>query len=221
MLFRLTMVRSAFVAFVFFIMVVGIPAASLAQSSLSLDDVRREYQKLESLRARFTQVVGSEFSEDSTRIEGTVILSGNRYRVHTPRETVVANDSTTWIYSPADSQVVINDAETEEGPITPESFLASSANEYEEVNQRATTRHGRAHVALQLSARSPAARFRTATLWIRPSDRIITRLQATDRNGSTFDLRLREITANPSLRGDIFRFDAPDGTEVVDLRTSN
>jgi len=191
-----------------------------AQPDLSLDDVRRAYQQMNGLEAHFTQVVGSEFSADSSRISGTVVLSGNRYRVETPVETVVANDSTTWIYTPADSQVVVNDAATDDGPITPETFLASSGEQYEEVDRASVTRNGTPHVRLRLTATGNDARFKEAHLWVRTSDRVVTRLRATDWGESTYDLRLREITVNPSLDRTPFTFTAPDGVEVVDLRSS-
>jgi len=195
-------------------------APCAAQPSLSLDDVRRAYQDLGGVQAAFTQVVGSEFADDSTRITGTVVLSGNRYRVETPAETVVANDSTTWIYTPADSQVVVNDAETEDGPLTPEAFLASSTDQYQTTDREAVRRDGTPHLRLRLEATTPDTRFREAVLWVREEDRIVTRLQATDRSGSTFDLRLRDITLEPSLADDTFVFSPPSGVEVVDLRSS-
>jgi outer membrane lipoprotein-sorting protein len=43
-------------------------------------------------------------------------------------------------------------------------------------------------------------------------------MRATDRNGSTLDLRLRDIATKPSLQDSSFTFSPPAGVEVVDLR---
>lgn len=190
-----------------------------AQDALSLDDVRERYAALGGLRASFTQVVGSEFADDSTRIRGRVLLDGNQYRVETPAQTVVTNGETTWIYSPADSQVVVNDAESAESTVTPQSFLTSSVERYEISSQRSETRDGVAHSVLVLASTDRSTRFTEVTLWVRDRDLVVTRLQTTDRNGSTLDLRLRDIEVNPTLSDEHFVFAPPEGIDVVDLRS--
>lgn len=202
--------------FVIVLAVSALPVA--AQPSLSLDDVRTAYQTLDGLEASFTQVVGSAFANDSTRIEGSVLLAGDRYRVETPGQVVVTDGSSTWIYSPADRQVVIDSAETSDGPITPETFLDESSQRYEVTDRQAKVVDGSPHVLLSLASTTSDARFRDALLWIRQSDRIVTRLRATDRNDATFDLRLRDIRVNPPLTDSTFSFRPPDDVEVVDLR---
>lgn len=189
----------------------------------TLSDVQKAYNALQGLEASFTQAISSDFAGDTTRVEGSVLLSGNKYRVQTPDQTVVTNDSTTWIYTPADSQVVMNDADRGESTVTPETFLTASANQYSVESSSATSRLGSAHWKLDVTATESSARFRTATLWVRESDRLVTRMRATDRNGSTLDLRLTDISVNPAVLGqaDPFTFSPPSHVEVIDLRRSN
>lgn len=191
---------------------------ALAQDGPSLVDLQARYDRLGGLRATFTQVLASDFAGDSSQIEGRVLLAGNKYRVETPGETLVSNGTTTWIYTPADSQVVVNDADGASASITPQTFLRESAARYEVSARRTVQREGAPHDVLVLTAATDSARFQEASLWVRRSDEIVTRLRATDRNGSTLDLRLHEITVDPDLAGRPFRFTAPEGVEVVDLR---
>jgi len=192
---------------------------AMSQSNpLSLTDVQEAHEALDGLRASFTQVISSDFAGDTTRIEGTVLLSGNKYRVNTPGQTVVTDGETTWIYTPADSQVVVNDAEKESSTVTPETFHTASADRYSVASRTPTTRSGADHVKLQVTAADSASRFKKATLWVRQSDRVVTRMRATDRNGSTLDLRLEDLVVNPTLTNDPFTFSPPEGMEVVDLR---
>lgn len=196
----------------------GLPLSASAQEAPSLETLQARYDRLEGLQATFTQVTSSEFAGGSTQLEGTVLLAGNKYRVETPSQTVVTNGTTTWIYSPADSQVVVNDADAEASTITPQAFLTTSAQAYDVTSTRSASRQGTPHHVLSLTAAGSSARFEEATLWVRRSDQIITRLRATDRNGSTLDLRLRDIRVEPSLDEASFSFSAPRGVEVVDLR---
>ena len=187
---------------------------------LSLSDVTEAYRALEGLEASFVQVMGSEFAGDSMRVEGSVLLSDNKYRVQTPSQTVVTDGATTWIYTPADSQVVVNDADTSASTITPETFLTASSDRYRVETTTPTTRLGAPHWILGVTATGPAARFQSVRLWVRRADRIVTRMQATDRSGSTIDLRLRDLTLNPeTLRaGSPFTFSPPEDVTVIDLR---
>jgi len=194
-------------------------SVSMAQDPLSLDALKARYERLDGLRASFTQTIRSKVAGDSTQIQGEVLLSGNKYRVQTPSQTVVTNGTTTWIYSPADSQVVINDAEKQRSTITPQTFLTTSTDQYKPTSTRSVVKNGGPHTVLSLEATESSTRFKTATLWVRRSDRLVTRLRATDRNGSILTLDLRDLTVNPSLSGTPFRFSPPDGTEVVDLRS--
>lgn len=200
------------------LLLMGAPVGN-AQDAPSLEELKTRYDRLQSLRASFTQVIGSEFADDSTRIRGRVVLADNKYRVQTPSQTVVTDGETTWIYSPADSQVVVNDAGSQESTVTPQTFLTASTETYRVESTRTQRRNGSPHAVLSLHATQKSAGFREATLWMRTSDRIVTRLRVTDRNGSTLDLRLQDIVVNAPLDGTPFTFSAPQGVEVVDLRS--
>lgn len=196
----------------------ALPLSAPAQEAPSLEALQARYDRLGGLQAAFTQVTSSEFAGGSTQVEGTVHLAGNKYRVETPSQTVVTNGTTTWIYSPADSQVVVNDADAEASTITPQAFLTTSAENYTVTSTRSASRQGTPHHVLTLTATGSSARFEDATLWVRRGDDIVTRLRATDRNGTTLDLRLQDIVVNPSIDEATFSFTAPNGVEVVDLR---
>lgn len=194
--------------------------ATPTRAQPTLSDVQEAYNALQGLQASFTQAISSDFAGDSTQVEGSVLLSGNKYRVKTPDQTVITNGTTTWIYTPADSQVVVNDTDGGESTITPETFLTASANQYAIESSASTSRLGVSHWKLGLTASSSSARFEKATLWVRQSDRLVTRMRATDRNGSTLDLRLTEISLNPAVleQENPFTFSPPPDIEVVDLR---
>lgn len=208
------------VLYLTFLLCLASSSGAVAQDAPSLEDVQARYDRLNGLQASFTQVTASDFTNDSTRIEGRVLLSGNKYRVETPSETVVTDGETTWIYSPRDSQVVVNDADEEASTLTPQTFLTASTKKYDIASTRTTQRNGTPHDVLSLSAANEDTRFRAATLWVRRSDHIVTRLRVTDRNGSTLDLQLHEIDLDPAFTDAPFTFSAPNGVEIVDLRTN-
>lgn len=200
------------------LLTLGLGRPAWGQDGSPLEALQTRYAQLTSLRATFTQVAGSDLATDSTRLRGEVLLAGDRYRVETPTQTIVANDSTTWIYAPADSQVVIRAADTAAVPLTPQSFLATATERYAVDAVRSSRWQGEPHRRFSLRATASSSRFRDATVWVRTADQVVTRLRATDRNGTTLDLRLRNIVLNPPLEDAAFTFRAPEGIRRVDLR---
>lgn len=209
---------SRFLLLAFVLATIAVEPVHAQSEPISLETVQTAYTNLDALQAEFTQVVSSEFAEDSTRLAGTVLLSGNRYRVQTPEQTVVTDGTTTWIYTPADTQVVVNDANQGESAVTPDAFLTASGERYTVTETRDVQRSGRPHHRLEVKATDSASQFETATLWVRESDHIVSRMRATDRNGSSLDLRLHEIEVNPTIVDTAFTFQPPDRVEVIDLR---
>ena len=78
---------------------------------------------------------------------------------------------------------------------------------------------GEKHFELRLQAKDPSYFFREATLWMRDSDAIITRLEVKDVNETRMLFTLKNIELNPSLDADLFIIVPPEGVEVIDLRS--
>jgi outer membrane lipoprotein carrier protein len=203
---------------VLLLLLAAVPVRAQDGSEL-LDEVQRRYDTVETLRASFTQTVTSSFSPEATRVDGQLWVKDDMYRVETVEQTLVTDGTTTWIYTPADSQVVVNDADRGGAALSPESFFTDYSDRYAVEDARRARQDGASHTVLNLTASAPAARFESVALWVRDADRLITRLRVVDSGGSTIDIRLRDIQVNSTLSDASFRFEPPGGTEVVDLRT--
>ena len=202
-----------------------VPVAAHAQSAHSaktdvLRAVQETYNDLESLRATFTQTVVPPFGGDSTRTRGVLLLQGNRYRVETLQETFVTDGTTTWMYVPADSQVVVNTATDNPAAVSPQTLFMDYTDRYSVVSVQSTMREGAAHQVLTLRPLSDATRFRSLRLWVRSRDTMITRLRLEDPSASMIRISFDDIVKNPSVDASDFRFEPPSGIEVIDLRSS-
>ena len=195
------------------------PSADAQDGDALLRDVQQTYDALESLQASFTQTVTSDFSSDTTRLEGRLVLKQSKYRVETQEQVLVTDGTTSWVYTPADSQVVVNTAERDPSTLSPETFFTNYAERYDVVNTRSARQDGTPHTVLALTPKTSDTLFEDVTLWVRAGDPIVTRLQVTDRNGSTITIDLRDIELNPSLSDSVFQFEPPADVEVIDLRS--
>jgi len=194
------------------------PSTAAQDGAALLRDVQQTYDALESLQASFTQTVTSDFSRDTTRMEGRLVLKESKYRVETEAQVLVTDGTTSWVYTPADSQVVVNNAERDPSTLSPETFFTDYAERYDVADTRSARHNGTPHAVLTLTPKESDTLFEDVTLWVRTGDRIVTRLQVTDRNGSTITINLQDIQLNPSLSDSVFQFDPPANVEVVDLR---
>ena len=193
----------------------------LAQAQPSADELLRrleaQYNGEQALQAQFTQTV-SQGGQMNT-LSGTLTLEGDRYRVQTDQQTLVTNGETTWIYTPARQQVLVNDYVKDETAFSPSQFFDGYREEYRVANVRTAQRDGAQHHVLTLKPREQGAFFREVRLWMRASDAVVTRLVVEDANQSTMTFTLRDVTFGVPTAASTFRFEPPQGVEVVDLRS--
>ena len=79
--------------------------------------------------------------------------------------------------------------------------------------------NGEKHFEIQLRSRGDSAFFKAATIWLRASDHLISRMLVTDVNDAILDFRLDNMEINPDVPGDPFTFVPPGDAEIIDLRS--
>jgi outer membrane lipoprotein carrier protein len=178
-----------------------------------LDRLRERYESTDALRARFTQTIG-----DAT-MEGTLVLRGDAYRIETGDQTLVTDGETAWVYSKLDQQVLVNDAIKDETAFSPADFFTNYPDRFDVEVIGSEVIDGARHETLKLTPKNDDAFLREVTLFVCSTDALPTRVQIVDGNGTRVAFDLQDVEVNPTLGGDVFRFDAPIGAEVVDLRS--
>lgn len=178
-----------------------------------LDRLRTRYESTDALRAHFTQTIGD------ASMEGTLTLRGNAYRIETGDQTLVTDGTTAWVYSKSEKQVLVNDAVADETAFSPADFFTHYPDRFNVKVQGSESIGGVRHDRLQLTPKEGGSFLREVTLFVRASDALPTRVQIVDGNGTRVAFDLRDVEVNPRLSNDVFRFVAPQGAEVVDLRS--
>ncbi|MEM1041177.1 MAG: outer membrane lipoprotein carrier protein LolA [Bacteroidota bacterium] len=202
-------------AFAAVLAVTVLPAlqAQAQDSDELLDRLRMRYETTDALRAQFTQSFGE------MTMQGTLVLRGDAYRIETPDQMLVTDGTTSWVYSKADGQVLVNDAIADETTFSPADFFTNYPERFNVEVGPSETVDGVGHDVLLLTPKSSDTFLREVTLWVRRSDTLPRRVQVVDGNGLRMVFDLRDVEVNPPLRGDVFRFTPPPGAEVVDLRS--
>lgn len=217
-------VRAAY--FFLGLLLFGAIPAGAQDSSLSTEEgeallrqVHERYAQADGLRGAFVQHTLSPFAEDTLTFEGTLLLHGERYRIETAQQTLVTDGTTTWIYTPATDQVIVNDYVNDETVITPDEIFTDYLEQYAIEAVRSTMANSERLVAIDLATEDPEVFYPEVTVHIDPSRPMLQRVRLLDQNGATTVFRLKDLQFAPSIEADAFTFTPPDDAEVVDLRS--
>jgi len=177
--------------------------------------LKDKFEEVEAFSATFRQALDTEFSASESIVEGTIILSKEKYRIETNGQTVVTDGETVWVYVLADQQVIVSDFFEDEGSFSPGHFLDERADRYDA--SLADEKSADSHVVL-LSARSPDTYIESAKLWIDKEESTISRIDVIDVNGASIRFEMSNIDLAPDIDDNTFKFHPPEGVDVVDLR---
>ncbi|HLE55548.1 MAG TPA: outer membrane lipoprotein carrier protein LolA, partial [Rhodothermia bacterium] len=193
----------------------------LAQSPTAqqvVDNVKARFDETGVFSARFNQTIDNSFGDSgqSTVLSGTIVAGRTGYRVEMRDQTVVTDEKTTWVYLIDDQQVIINDYLPDEGSFSPNQFIGENAEKF---TAEFAGESDPARFVVRLSPASPESYISTATLWVRKSDYVVTRIDVVDVNGATIRFEMSDVDFHPQVDEDTFRFRIAEGIEVIDLRS--
>ena len=197
-------------------LVIGVLGSGQVAAQSSPEAVARQlqarYGALESLRASFVQTAGGQ------RLVGTLSVRNDAFRLDLGSQVLVTDGGTLWSYSRDDEQVVVQDYEPARVGFSVGQLFTDYLSVFRVTGATRATISGERHHVLTLRPRESGSSVRDATLYVRSSDAVPTRVRVHDTNGGTLAFDLTDVERNPPLAASTFRFAAPRGTEVVDLR---
>lgn len=170
------------------------------------------------LRADVEQTIRSPYTDTPQYFTGSLVSQGERYRIEAPNQTVVTDGATIWVYDERRKQVLVGTPSQDPTVLHP-SDLFRVREDYDATLVETTQRDGVSHHVLRLSPKTEDAPFTDITLWVRASDALVTRVQATDVNDAVITIELSNLETAASTPDRTFTFDPPEGVEVVDLRS--
>jgi outer membrane lipoprotein carrier protein len=187
--------------------------------------VQARYDSIRDLEARFEQTTrpvalgGSSLASGETSTGRVVFAKPGRMRwsYESPRESLVVSDGETlWLY----------DAEAKEAQRLPVDrgslpggallFLMGEGDLAEAFRVESASCGG-AIVELELTPREPA-RYERIGLRVRAETGDVVGTRVVDVLGNVTEISLRDVRTNQDPAPETFRFRAPDGVEVIELR---
>jgi outer membrane lipoprotein carrier protein len=184
-----------------------------------LDKMKGRYDEIVDLQMKFSQKTTFELSSVQQEMEGTLFLKKqNKYRIETNGQTIVTDGETVWSYNPATKQVLIDHFKLDANAITPERILGAAPQDFA-TSLLGTQKLGKTDVyVLKLIPRGEQSMVKSMKLWIDHATWLIKKAELTDVNGKVTEYTVTDVKVNSGLADGRFVFQAPEGSEIVDLR---
>jgi outer membrane lipoprotein carrier protein len=198
--------------------VAGNPVDSIVQT------LERHYNRLQTLKANFTQIYKQDATAPARQEWGTLYLKKPgkmRWEYASPEVKLFLSDGkTVYFYVPEDRQVTRVPAKDSADLRTPLRFLLGRMDLKREFRVEAA--HDVAPLdpgndLLLLLPKKSGERFRELLIEVDRQERI-RRLKITDTDGAITEFRLSGEIGDPPLDSKMFEFKPPPGVEVVDQR---
>ena len=175
-------------------------------------DLQRRYGRVTSLQADFVQTTGGQ------RMNGTLAVRGGAFRLDLGEQLLVTDGRTMWSYTPDERQVVVQAYDEGRVGFSVGQLFTDYLRVFRATGATKATISGVQYDVLSLRPRTSGSSVRDATLYVRSSDAVPTRVRVHDRNGGTLQFDVSNVRLNRALAPSLFTFAAPSGTETVDLR---
>jgi outer membrane lipoprotein carrier protein len=184
-----------------------------------LERLQQKYESIEGLRAEFTQTVTSAFDEgEPASVSGTILLSGDWYRIEVEGMINVTDGKTSWVYLPDENQMMISDMVEDETAMSPSDFFSEFDDTYEATVAGSERIGGARHFVIKLHPKTAESFILEATVWMRDRDDIVTQMELTNVDDTTMFFRMDNIEMNIPIDPDAFVLTPPEGAEINDLR---
>ena len=174
--------------------------------------LQQRYGSVETLQADFVQSSGGQ------RLSGTIAVRGDAFRLDLGDQTLVTDGRTLWSYTRDDRQVVVQDYDASQVGFSVGQLFTDYLRVFRATGASTARIGGVAYNVLSLRPRQTTSSVRDATLYVRSSDAVPSRVRVHDRNGGTLQFEIANVRLNRPLAASTFTFEAPRGTETVDLR---
>ena len=196
----------------------AIPAQTKAQEPAVMSLLRKNYSGAGAVTAAFDLSIYWSVREREEKKSGELLIApGDKFKVSLGREIYVCDGKTYWLYSEKNSQVVIHNFSDIDASTLPSRFLSSFLSGRVFTQKR--SEGGTAELVWSGGAGSAADDGYTAiTAVVEEKSGTIKTLKLTDENGNVHTYTFKKTAFDKPPKSDVFRFSAPKGVEVVDMR---
>jgi len=197
-------------------------SASLAEGLTGqevVDRARERLGKAEAISLGFRRTLYWKMADMEEEVEGKLFfLKPDRFRLETPVQVVVTDGRTMWSYSAENEQVIVSPYHRSDDPSSPERILFEYSENYTAAYVGEEKIGKMVCDVVRLTPKEKDSNIVWMKVWVDRKKRVTVKIRFVDVNENEITYDLSKIKMNPKLSEALFRFDVPEGVDVVDMR---
>ena len=193
------------------------PAWGISGSQI-IEKMRTSFAGYQTFSARFEKQFYWAVLDQSSTLEGKIYTRRpDHFRLEAgDGNLVVADGETIWSYVAQNEQVIVSPYSG--GLRTPWEILVDYTDRYRTVSVEEVRLGKRKCYLLALRPRADNSYMTQMRIWVERGRWRLLKMEQVEANDNVTTYTLEDHKANRRLDGDLFRFEIPEGVEVIDRR---
>ncbi len=190
-----------------------------------IERLQQRFGKLKTLQADFQKRHYWKLVDQTQEVKGRLVVEKpNRFLLESNVQTIVTDGKTAWSYDPSSAQVLLSDYSVVDQDQSYEKLLFDlillggyDARFTSELEGEERVQGKRCHL-LTLTPKEKDAYVNRVRLWVDRKAWLVRKVEYRNINADETTYLLSDLKENKRTKDETFRFEAPEGVEVVDLR---
>jgi outer membrane lipoprotein carrier protein len=207
-----------FVLFLLFTVCGNSQTKDLKASAL-LDEVSAKTKSCKSIKVDFSYSMENKQAKINEEKKGTLLLSGDKYRLTAASQVVICDGKTIWTYLEESNEVQVNSLDNKDDALTPSKLLTSYNTNYKSKMIKDKNQTDPNIETIELIP-NVAKNFNKAVITVDKTKKQIRSFSLFDKNGNTFTYKISNYQTDTPVSASDFTFDKTKfpGVEVIDMR---
>ena len=181
-----------------------------------LEEVSAKAKACKSIKVDFAFVMENAKAKINEEKTGTLLVSGDKYKMTAAGQTVICDGKTIWTYIKESNEVQVNSLDAKDDALTPSKLLTSYNSNYK---SKIIKSQDPAIESVELIPTS-GKNFTKAILGIDKARKQVASFKIFDKSGNTFTYKIKTYQTDQPVSNVDFNFDTKKfpGVEVIDMR---
>jgi outer membrane lipoprotein-sorting protein len=182
--------------------------------------MREKYKNAKTLLIDFKEISRFSLTGTETEVSASLYIENmNQFRLESEDQILVSNGETFWRYNKIENQVLIDYAKKGDQEILVNDILSEKTETYYTQLIREYKEDGTKLYVIKLTPKPDSdSFFQDIKVWVEDKSWEINKIIYTDYNENETEFQIEKIELNKELSMTTFTFEAPEGSEVVDVR---
>lgn len=201
------------IVFIFFLSIVLLNAQSAKET---IKKIQNKFNSIENFTADFSQSLFAPSGNEQGKVSGKFSYKRkNKFVVELKNQTIVSNGETIWNYDKKFNRVVISYLNDDPTSFSLEKFIF----DYPPLCKSKMVKDpaNNSEFVLELVPKDNDLQFKLVRIWKSP-DNLISKMELVDVGDMKYSFAFSDVKVNQKLADQVFTYNAPKGTKVIDLR---